>query len=788
MATYTITAGASAATIKSTIEGASGTDVVEFEAGTYTLTATSGTTINGCVGASATSRVLIRPQSGAAVTLNCSLPDGATFAPQESSAFASRALHFQNCKYITVQGKNGTGQLTIDGGVSLKGTGDWPVKQPNFVGIKTFDPTGFRAATLEMQTSFNEFIRFQNVILTGRGFFFDTPYDCDIWDCIMRDLDDNAGGGVVTQRGYKTRVHRCTIGPLLVTGSNQVHKHFAYEGTRFSNTSCYNEVLNTTVSEFPGLGRGLTQDGLSSWNVWRSNTVNSCTIGLSEQAGSWHNLWENNTVLNCSTGFQLSQDGWQNGESLDRLVNNCTVRCNDMRSSNVTGGTNTVGFKFRWIRNCTFSTNRATKTDFLSGGSNTLFNQYGNKWDGAGSVPSDAFLAANLPAPCGTPNTRPTCLIDTPAGNVVLEQGNNVNYTGTATDADGTIVAHSWTFEGGSPATSTSADPGNVLYSTPGTYTTTYTVLDDDGEAPVTPAVRTITVTAAAPPANTKPTTTIDTPVGNQNIEEGTTLNYTGTASDSDGTVTAYLWTFEGGTPGSSTEQSPGVVLYDTPGTYTTTFTCTDNSGDSPTTPDTITVTVTAKSQQALPVEIDLETGDLSSFSATTGSPAVSVDVVYRGVYSCKLPRGANQANVVKKTGLAHSNQYTARCRFYAPALTLPSADYTIIEFFTNATALARVKFTTSGFVSLSLLTDAGTTTTDTDDTIDLANLSGWQFLVTEYQRAMTATSSDGAARVHLFDPIAGAPQVTLCEITGLDNFDRWTTNSDKAFWFSNWS
>jgi hypothetical protein len=55
-------------------------------------------------------------------------------------------------------------------------------------------------------------------------------------------------------------------------------------------------------------------------------------------------------------------------------------------------------------------------------------------------------------------------------------------------------VSWSWTFEGGDPASSDAEDAGSVTYNTAGTYTTTFSATDDDGDA-CNPEIRTVTVT-----------------------------------------------------------------------------------------------------------------------------------------------------------------------------------------------------------------------------------------------------------------------------------------------------
>jgi hypothetical protein len=105
-------------------------------------------------------------------------------------------------------------------------------------------------------------------------------------------------------------------------------------------------------------------------------------------------------------------------------------------------------------------------------------------------VPSVARFV-RLGAP--TPNQPPVATITAPATNVTVNPGSTVSYSGTGADPDGTISAYAWTFPGGMPASSTQANAGAVSYATPGTYTASFRVTDDDGlqSAPVT---RTITV------------------------------------------------------------------------------------------------------------------------------------------------------------------------------------------------------------------------------------------------------------------------------------------------------
>jgi len=90
-------------------------------------------------------------------------------------------------------------------------------------------------------------------------------------------------------------------------------------------------------------------------------------------------------------------------------------------------------------------------------------------------------------------NEPPTCSIDNPPGNVEIQGDESVDYSGTATDNDGTIVSYAWSFEGGSPASAIVEDPGSVSYSESGVYLTTFRATDNSG-APCESVSMTVTV------------------------------------------------------------------------------------------------------------------------------------------------------------------------------------------------------------------------------------------------------------------------------------------------------
>jgi hypothetical protein len=90
-------------------------------------------------------------------------------------------------------------------------------------------------------------------------------------------------------------------------------------------------------------------------------------------------------------------------------------------------------------------------------------------------------------------NMAPTCSIDNPPGDAEIETGDSIDFTGTATDTDGTIASYTWNFAGGDPASASIEDPGLVLYDSAGVFAATFSATDDDGDA-CTGATVTITV------------------------------------------------------------------------------------------------------------------------------------------------------------------------------------------------------------------------------------------------------------------------------------------------------
>ena len=130
-----------------------------------------------------------------------------------------------------------------------------------------------------------------------------------------------------------------------------------------------------------------------------------------------------------------------------------------------------------------------------------------------------------------------------------------------------TPTSYAWSFPGGTPATSTMANP-IVRYDAAGIYSVTLTVTNASGSSTkTTPNV--VTVSNVVPTANF---TARKAP-----ICVGGRITFT---NKSVGCVSTLAWTFDGGTPATSTAANP-TVTFNTPGAHTVTLVVSNTNGAS---------------------------------------------------------------------------------------------------------------------------------------------------------------------------------------------------------------
>jgi PKD repeat protein len=142
-----------------------------------------------------------------------------------------------------------------------------------------------------------------------------------------------------------------------------------------------------------------------------------------------------------------------------------------------------------------------------------------------------------------TPNTNPTANFTFACSNLVCD------FTDASSDADGTVASRSWTFESGTPATSTQTNPADVTFSAAGTYTVALTVTDNRGGTGN--VSKEVTVTA---PTAGGPTASFDV------VCSAATCTITNTSTVPAGGTVTWAWDFGNGA--TSDVEDPAPVQY----------------------------------------------------------------------------------------------------------------------------------------------------------------------------------------------------------------------------------
>lgn len=124
---------------------------------------------------------------------------------------------------------------------------------------------------------------------------------------------------------------------------------------------------------------------------------------------------------------------------------------------------------------------------------------------------------------------------------------------------------YKWTFDGGTPASSTQKDPGTILFHDPGAHTITLEAWNDDDR-------KTKMITLQ-----------LDNHVS-IDFDVNVLINHFASAqvrivNKTEG-ASSYRWTFEGGTPASSTSKDPGTIHFNQAGEHTITLVANNGRSD----------------------------------------------------------------------------------------------------------------------------------------------------------------------------------------------------------------
>jgi hypothetical protein len=178
------------------------------------------------------------------------------------------------------------------------------------------------------------------------------------------------------------------------------------------------------------------------------------------------------------------------------------------------------------------------------------------------------------------------------ADQVITLPSNSIVLAGSGTDSDGTITAYAWSKVSGGNATLSGASTATLTASAlvAGTYVFRLRVTDDDG---ATDGSDVTVIVNNAPTVSVGSDRTINLPANSVSI--------TGTASDSDGSVTSFTWTKVSGGSATLSGASTSTLAVSglTQGAYTFRLTVRDNHGASKS--DDVVVSVVSSSN-ALPI------------------------------------------------------------------------------------------------------------------------------------------------------------------------------------------
>lgn len=255
-------------------------------------------------------------------------------------------------------------------------------------------------------------------------------------------------------------------------------------------------------------------------------------------------------------------------------------------------------------------------------------------------VPSIAQFVQLTPAPADVP---PTGTITSPSSNVTITAGQSVAFSGSGTDPDGTVTAYSWTFPGGSPSTSSLANPGNVIYSSPGPFTATLTVTDNAGLTDPHPPTRTITV-------NPAPDFSISASPSSQSVVRGSNVSYTASINPLNGFADTVNFSVSGLPSGASASFAPASIT----GSGSSTLTVTTSTS---TPVGTYTLSIAGSSAtRNHSVNVTLTVGSAGDFSLAD-SPAtlqVSRGTSSRDTITVSALQGFTGTVSLKVTGLPY--------------------------------------------------------------------------------------------------------------------------------------
>ncbi len=214
-------------------------------------------------------------------------------------------------------------------------------------------------------------------------------------------------------------------------------------------------------------------------------------------------------------------------------------------------------------------------------------------------------------------------------GDQTVTEGATVQFTASAADSDVPAQSLTYSLESGAPSgASINAATGKFTWTTtetdgPGTYTITVRVADDGSPALSDSESFTVTVNEG----NVAP---VLADIEDQTVTEGTTVQFTASATDGDVPAQSLSYSLDSGSPAAaSINASTGKFTWttneaDAPGVYTITVRATDNG--SPALSDTESFTVTVEKEWATGGDIAFS-GSTAFVTGTNGNDKVRIEL-----------------------------------------------------------------------------------------------------------------------------------------------------------------
>jgi hypothetical protein len=358
--------------------------------------------------------------------------------------------------------------------------------------------------------------------------------------------------------------------------NNYGHTNGFQAGGGTTQAKVYDNIIDT--------GNGYCFWDSGGGGIYTNNIARNGLLGgfsLIDYAGNYAPtgfMVMNNTIVNCP---QFDIIMYSEGPPTSRIANNIFVTNQAsgytfIKYNSSTAQARTVeanNLKTTDINSVKFANAAAMDYHLLTGSpainAGTDLTSYGVTVDMDGNARTGAFDQGAFEFG-GAANQAP--LANAGSDKTVTLPTASVSITGTASDADGTISTYTWTQVSGTAATLTNATTATVGVSglVAGTYVFRLTVKDNAGAT----ASDDVTVTVKA---NSVPTVSVGTTL---NITTATTT-ITGTASDTDGTISTYAWTKVSGGAATLTNANTATLSLSglVTGTYVFRLTVTDNGG-----------------------------------------------------------------------------------------------------------------------------------------------------------------------------------------------------------------